>query len=288
VWLINPPKRGSRVDKDVMHLIRRTTENGVVVYVSPQLEQIGVHHGFSTRIGGTSPAPFDSLNLGNPNGVELQDDRSRIAGNYDRLLVAVGLAGRPRYFVHQVHGAEVAVVRSSMFSVDQKADALATELPGTVVSVRVADCCPVLLSSKDGRAVAAIHAGWRGTVGGVIPATIKVLCELSGAKPTDLLAAVGPCIGMDAFEVGPEVLAEFAREFGGDALIRRRPDGKGHADVPGGCRTQLIRAGVPADRIDTTDRCTFRDAGEFFSHRRDRGVTGRMAAVIAPVAPYDV
>jgi copper oxidase (laccase) domain-containing protein len=230
-----------------MHLIRRTTENGVVVYVSPRLEAIGVGHGFSTRIGGSSPPPFDSLNLGNPNGVELQDDLARIAANYDRLMAATGLSGRQRFYVHQVHGVEVAVVRSA-----------------------------------DGRAVAAIHAGWRGTVGGVIPAAIRAACDLSEGDPGKMVAAVGPCIGMDAFEVGPEVLAEFERAFGADAPIRRRADGKGHADVPGGCRIQLIRAGVPADRIDTTDRCTFRDAGEFFSHRRDHGVTGRMAAVIAP------
>ena len=265
-----------------MPLSRRVHANGVVTYFSPRLDRVGVRHGFSTRIGGTSPAPFDSLNLGNPNGVELQDDPARIAGNYARLLEAIGCPGRDRFFVHQVHGAAVAVVESRDFSVHQKADAIVTGLPGVVVSIRVADCCPVLLATGDGGVVAAVHAGWRGTVGGVIAATVKTVCESADADPADLVAAVGPCIGFDAFEVGPEVLAEFDRAFGDDAPVRKRPDGKGHADIAAGCRLQLIAAGVGADRIDTTDRCTFRDAGEFFSHRRDHGVTGRMAAVISP------
>ena len=204
-----------------MVLNRHTTEDGVVIYVSPQLQSIGVRHAFSTRIGGLSPAPFDSLNLGNPNGVQQQDDRGRIAKNYDRLLAAAGLEGRQRYFVHQVHGSVVAVVRSDDFSVDQQADALVTALPGSVLSVRVADCCPVLVATGDGEAVAAIHAGWRGTVGGVVSDAIRSLCELSEADPESLVAAVGPCIGMDAFEVGPDVLAEFEKSFEDATLIRR-------------------------------------------------------------------
>jgi YfiH family protein len=255
---------------------RQIGPNGVVFYRSPLLAEAGVRHGFSTRIGGVSPVPFDSLNLGNPSGVDLQDERSRIEQNYQRLLAAVGCDRWRRYFVHQVHGSEVAVVGTGSFSTAQKADAIVTSLPGVAVSVRVADCCPVLLASGDGRAVAAVHAGWRGAVESVIPAAIAAM----GVDPWQVTAAIGPCIGFDAFEIGPEVLAEFDRTFGSDSPVRRRADGKGHADVAAACRLQLIRAGVRDDRIDTTDRCTFRDAGEFFSHRRDRGVTGRMAAVI--------
>ena len=96
-----------------------------------------------------------------------------------------------------------------------------------------------------------------------------------------MIAAIGPAIGFDHFEVGPEVLAEFERAFGGEAPIRRRDDGKGHVDLRAAIALQLRRAGIPDDHVDLSDRCTFRDADEFFSHRRDRGVTGRMAAIIS-------
>ena len=101
---------------------------------------------------------------------------------------------------------------------------------------------------------------------------------------SSFVAAIGPCIGFDAFEVGPEVLTEFQSVFEERAPIRRMDDGKGRVDLREGVRMQLIGAGLSDEQIDTTDRCTSRDADEFFSHRRDRGVTGRMAALIAPRA----
>ena len=97
-----------------------------------------------------------------------------------------------------------------------------------------------------------------------------------------IIAAIGPCIGFDAFEVGTEVLDAFAKKFGSAAVARRDSDAKGHVDLRESARLQLIAAGAISDRIDTTDRCTFRDADEFFSHRREHGITGRMAAIIAP------
>jgi len=97
-----------------------------------------------------------------------------------------------------------------------------------------------------------------------------------------MVAAIGPCIGMEAFEVGGEVLEEFERVFGEGAPIRREGERKGQVDLREAVRRQLVDAGVGAERIDTTDRCTWRDAGEFFSHRRERGMTGRMAALVSP------
>jgi copper oxidase (laccase) domain-containing protein len=97
------------------------------------------------------------------------------------------------------------------------------------------------------------------------------------------VAAIGPSIGFDAFEVGPEVLDEFTRAFGEGALIRRHPGGKGNVNLREALRGQLVNAGVPENQIDTTDRCTHTHADEFFSHRRDKGITGRMAAIIAPL-----
>jgi YfiH family protein len=241
------------------------------------LEKHGISHAFSTRLGGISPPPFDSMNLGNPNGCAVQDQDERIIENYRRLMQAIGCEDLPRFYLHQIHGNGVGVVEGLDFSNSAKGDALVTHQPGRVLSVRVADCCPVLISTADGGSVAAIHAGWRGAVGGVIEAAISRM----DADPTTLVAAVGPCIGFDAFEVGPEVLLEFENKFGHHAPIRHDGNGKGHVDLAAACRLQLIRSGVSSDRIDVTDRCTDRDADEFFSHRRDHGVTGRMSALIA-------
>lgn len=256
-------------------LEQRTAENGVVLFRSPLLERIGVPHAFSTRIGGVSAAPFDSLNLGNPNGCDIQDDLSNIARNYERLMEACGLAGRRLVRVHQVHADRVVWANAANDICHEQADAIATRDPALAVSVRIADCVPILLASDDGRIVAAVHAGWRGVVAGV---TLRALEQLQ-TPPSRVYAAIGPSISFDAFEVGPEVIEAFERLMP-NPPVRRRDDGKGHVDLRAVLRWQLTQAGVPADHMDRTEACTYRDRELFFSHRRDKGVTGRMAAVI--------
>src|SRR5687768_17098934 len=157
-------------------LQRRIAPNGVVYYASPLLERAGVPHAFSTRLGGISPPPFDSLNLGNPNGCAVQDDYDHVWHNYRLLQDAAACGGRELVRVHQVHGAAVAVVTPGRpFDVSTKADALVGDDPGRVLSVRVADCVPVLLAAGDGRTVAAVHAGWRGVVAGAVGAAIRTM-----------------------------------------------------------------------------------------------------------------
>ena len=359
-------------------LERVETATGAVVYVSPLLRRLGVPHAFTTRLGGVSGGPFTSLNLGNPNGCALQDDVANIAENYRRVLAGMGCAGRERLHVHQVHSSGIAVAGvGEAFDIHQQADALVTADAVRVLSVRVADCVPVLVSDPGGRVVAAVHAGWRGVIAGIVPLALAAVCETSvcersralandAARPTDglidraadesvdasadrlvdaragkladwaadgavdaaahapadgpageladrpaadaraadaraadaraadaraadivggMVVAIGPSIGVGAFEVGPEVLAEFERVFGPAAPLSRRPDGKGHVDLRAAIRLQLLAAGVADDHIDTTDRCTARDAHEFFSHRRDNATTGRMSALIGCASP---
>jgi YfiH family protein len=264
-------------------LTRKATPSNLVWYESPLLAAAGVPHAFSTRLGGVSPAPFDSLNLGNPNGCPIQDSTERIGENYRLLQTEIGAADRRLLKVHQVHGREIAVAGEQPWNPDCKADAIIVTDPNHLASVRVADCVPVLLATAEGTAVAAVHAGWRGVIAGVVTHAIE---QLRRIRPgAHLLAAIGPCIGMDAFEVGPEVLDVFAANFGAAAPIRRRADGKGHVDLRQAIALQLHAAGLAANQIDTTDRCTFRDKQEFFSHRRDNGVTGRMSAMIGIQAP---
>ncbi|MEA2710387.1 MAG: purine-nucleoside/S-methyl-5-thioadenosine phosphorylase / adenosine deaminase [Phycisphaerales bacterium] len=257
---------------------RRAATNGVVYYVSPLLERLGVRHAFSTRLGGKSPPPFDSLNLGNPSGCAEQDDYGRIYENYDLLQHAIGVGGRTRCWVHQVHGGTVVEVNGA-FECGVKADAMVTEDVTKILAVRVADCVPVLLATEDGMRVAAVHAGWRGVIASIVQIAVD---RLKTRERTNVVAAIGPAISYEAFEVGMEVIEQFHQQFGSDAPVRERDDGKGHVDLRAAITLQLLAAGLTAENIDLSDRCTFRDFGEFFSHRRERGVTGRMAALISP------
>ena len=258
---------------------RVRTEDGVVMYQSDLLRAWGVPHAFSTRIGGISPPPFDSMNLGNPNGCAVQDEEERIQENYRKLHRAVGVEDRPRVWVHQVHGGVVATARKGEKSpIAVKADALVSDDPTRVMAVRVADCVPVLIAGDEGRVVAAVHAGWRGVIAGVVPAAIREM----RCPPASLRVAIGPCIGMEAFEVGQEVVEAFVSAFGADAPVKTREDGKGHVDLKRALQVQLSRLGVT--HVDVSDRCTVRDRDEFFSHRRDNGVTGRMATIISAAA----
>jgi YfiH family protein len=265
-------------------LERVTFSNGVVAYVSPLLRGAGVPHAFSTRIGGVSDGPFASLNLGNPSGCPQQDESDNIAENYRRLHAAIGCGGRRRVFVHQVHGACVVdpAIASATDTIHGgqeigRADAIVSDDASLILSVRTADCVPVLLASDNGCCVAAVHAGWRGVVANVVPAAVARFED-----PRRVLATIGPSIGFDAFEVGAEVLAAFDGFPGHQAFVRRRDDGKGNVDLRRAIERQLQDVGVI--RIDSTDRCTVTHSDEFFSHRREAGVTGRMAALIGAVA----
>lgn len=255
----------------------------MTIYESPLLAGAGVPHAFSTRIGGVSTGPFESLNLGNPNGQPRQDSLANIAENYRRLQAAIGCGGRARWYTHQVHGATVLTPAAWQATAADcelgKADAIVSDDAAGLASVRTADCVPILLAGRTGRRVAAIHAGWRGVIAGVVIEALKHF-----KNPSDVIAAIGPSIGYDAFEVGLDVLGEFGRVFGDRAPTRRVGPDKGRVDLRAAIALQLAAAGVPEKQIESTDRCTVSHEGEFFSHRRTGGLTGRMAAVIGAIA----
>ncbi len=245
----------------------------------------GIPAAFSTRQGGVSAPPFDSLNFGNPGDLPphiARDPAQNIHANFQRVADALGCAQRSIVQVHQVHGATVHIHSSAepqtwertRAGADPKADAIVTADPGVLLAIRVADCTPVFLATLDGKLVAAIHAGWRGVISGVAPAAIAAMRQLGAGE---ILAAIGPCIGPDQFEVGPEVLAEFRGAFGAAAPVRDRAGGKGDVDLQRALELQLRESGV--SDIETCRACTASDA-RFFSHRRDKGITGRMIGII--------
>ncbi len=264
-------------------LIRTEYENGVVTYRSPLLSDVGVPHGFTTRIGGLSPAPYASLNLASLVSDPEADANTNVAENFRRLRRAMGLERHIRVQVNQVHGCHVwQPPAEPVRPVDApRADAIATDRPGQLVMVRVADCVPLLISTDDGRVVSAVHAGWRGLIAGVIGAAIESVVSLSGAEVSGLRVAVGPCISAEHFEVGPEVVEVFENAGLGGAVVERDGWDQPHIDLPAAVAMCLEHAGVPPEHVDRSAQCTFANAEDFFSHRRDHGRTGRQAAVIA-------
>jgi YfiH family protein len=233
----------------------------------------GFPHGFTTRRGGGSEPPFDSLNLGGAVG----DDPARVAANWGLVERETGL-GFAR--VRQVHGARV-VRLDAPTPPALEADAIVSRTPGVAACVSVADCVPVLLADPETGAVAAVHAGWRGTIARVAAAAVRALAEEAGAPAARLLAVVGPAIGPCCYEVSPELARRFASEIGGDAVR----DGRAPAlDLWTANAAVLRAAGVAAERIDALRRCTSCERDAFFSHRRDAGRTGRQMAFIAPRA----
>ena len=243
-------------------------ERSAVGYRSPLLAGLGVPHAFTTR-------PLDVGPLDGP----LSEHLRRAAGvKLDTPILA------PR----QVHGGEVLRVDAGMDRLavgDAPADGVWTEGPGALLLIRTADCVPVLLASADGARVAAVHAGWRGLVAGVLPAAVAAL---AGAGSGALAAAIGPCLSPARFEVGPEVADAFrAADLG--AAVHERPGSRPHVDLAAAASLQLERGGVA--RIDRAGLCTWEGAAEFWSYRRDvtHGAlprTGRLAALIA-AAPDD-
>ncbi|HJV59848.1 MAG TPA: peptidoglycan editing factor PgeF, partial [Albitalea sp.] len=226
----------------------------------------------TTRRGGFSAAPFDSMNLRDGLG----DDPKAVQCNQRLLAEAIGAT--PVY-LNQVHGATVARLVAADAAPDaalQEADASVTTERGIACAVQVADCLPVLLAAPGG--VGAAHAGWRGLAGGVIEATVRALCEAAACEPARLHAWLGACIGPGHFEVGPDVLQAFgaAPETPGDRF-RAKAAGKWLADLPSLARDRLLACGVA--QVSGGHWCTVADASRFFSFRRDK-LTGRMAALV--------
>jgi YfiH family protein len=257
----------------------------------------GVRAVFTTRAGGVSAPPFDSMNLGDHVG----DRPGHVAENRALLQRATGAR---TVFLNQVHGCEVLVLDAATPD-GQRADACVTVQRQVACTVMVADCLPVLLTTADGAVVAAAHAGWRGLAGsgapggqGVLESVYTSLRALDqsglGLTATEVIAWLGPCIGPTAFEVGPEVKAAFEAVLPGAGRLfaKSREGGKSEkylADLPGLARLRLQAMGITQiyGNDGSAPWCTVTDPSRFFSHRRDAGVhgngfgtTGRMAACI--------
>ncbi|ORM69491.1 hypothetical protein HA48_19155 [Pantoea wallisii] len=219
----------------------------------------------TTRQGGVSLAPWDSLNL----GMHVGDRMADVAQNRQRLVDA-HLPAMPQW-LEQVHGQ--AVVRLPAAETQPRADAAITRESGVVCAVMTADCLPVLFCSQDGSEVAAAHAGWRGLCHGVLEHTLAQF----HCPAHEIHAWLGPAIGPQAFEVGAEVRAAFMAQDPRADVAFRPAGSKYFADIWLLARQRLMAAGLQS--ISGTLRCTYSETADFFSYRRD-GTTGRMATLV--------
>jgi YfiH family protein len=259
----------------------REGEGKLRALVCEPLEREGFANAFSTRGGGVSPFPEASLNLA---GFD-QDSAENIHENRRRFLSLVG-GDWTLAVCWQVHGRDVRVVRdaSEAANENERCDALATDLPGVLLGVKTADCVPVLIGDSRTGACAAIHAGWRGTLAGIVRHALACLHQEFGTKPEDVRAAIGPAALGCCYEVGAEVIEAFRAEFtNADALFKPTGEGRALVDLHRANLEQLTESGVAPERIHALPLCTICRPEDFFSYRRDRklhGRTGRLLSVI--------
>ncbi len=244
---------------------------------APQWPVSHVGAWMSTRLGGCSQAPFESLNL----GLAVGDEAAAVAINRQRFTDA--LQGATPVFLKQVHG--IRVLRLTSADLDRSADDPALEADAAVCTeggiaclVQVADCLAVLFSAPSGVAVGAAHAGWRGLAAGVLEATLTQICTLAQCSPAQVQAWLGPCIGPRQFEVGMDVREAFSLAPAHCFRAGTQPQ-KYLADLPGLARWRLQTAGMAPSALHGGGWCTVEDRSRFFSFRRD-GITGRLGAAI--------
>lgn len=254
-------------------------------YTSSQLAQSeGIVHGFSTRLGGVSHAPWESLNLGRSR----VDNPEHVKENHLRFSRAIGSDVDGVIMCQQVHSDIVQVVTcqdrlTHLYDLNNfEADAMVTNCPGLVLSVFYADCIPILLYDPKQQAIGAVHSGWRGTALGIVKRTVEKMIAQYGSSPSDILAAIGPGICPRCFETHMDVPEAMNEALGMDAwpFIYPLPQEKYGIDLKGLIGRQLEQAGLNPLHIDRSDLCTACHPELFWSHRRLGEARGNQGAMI--------
>jgi len=246
------------------------------------LRAAGFRHAFFTRRGGVSEGPFATLNFSAAAG----DSDSAVSENLARAAAALGVQVTRLYFLTQVHGNRTCQLVGDEAAEDvreRSGDAILSRCPDLACCVRVADCVPILIGDQFSGEAAAVHAGWRGAVAGVVPAAVAELAS-GGGKPARMVAAIGPHISLAAFEVSEPVAAQLASASTAADVVDRSRSPRPHVDLGRLIRAQLREAGLADDAIDDIRGCTVGEPDSFFSYRRDGKRSGRHLAAIVPRA----
>jgi YfiH family protein len=232
-------------------------------------------HAIFTRWGGVSRPPYHALNV----GAAVGDDAAAVKTNFAQACAALNITPNQTASCYQVHSADIlTVTRASRQAVMGQADGLITAEPDIYLTLRFADCTPLLFFDRVRGAVGLTHAGWRGTVKNVAGATVAALVKRLGCQPKNIIAVIGPAIGPCCYEVGPEVITAVESNFTNPAGLLIRRNGSIHFDMWAANGRLLADSGV--EQIIQADICTACHTDEFFSHRAEVGRTGRFAVMI--------
>lgn len=245
-----------------------------------------ISHFVTTRHGGVSTGDYTSMNPGEFSG----DNPDFVRINRRLLSDAIGIPSGRLFAPFQVHGAEIYAIDTPFLTLPVERqneslkgiDALVTDLPGVCIAVSTADCVPVLLYAPDKKVVAAIHAGWRGTVQQIVAETVRFIQDKYGCNPALMMAGIAPSISGEAFEVGDEVVEAFRNTgMNVDSIVHRNAiTGKAYIDLWEANRIQLLNAGLRSDLIEVAGICTWQQHEEFFSARRLGIKSGRILSGI--------
>ena len=262
-------------------------KNGVTYLTWPELEGFSwILHGFSTRLGGVSQGSLASMNLSFTRG----DERKNVLENYNRITKALGCGVEDLVLSYQTHTTNVRVVteedkgKGILYPRDyQDVDGLVTDKPGIVLTTFYADCVPLYLIDPVHRAVGLSHSGWRGTKGRMGQATIHKMTQIYGTRPQDLIAAVGPSICQDCYEVSEDVILEFQQAFDSkhwQSLFYKKENGRYQLNLWEANRIIFMEAGVLLENIHMPNLCTCCNPDLLFSHRASGGKRGNLAAFL--------
>jgi YfiH family protein len=261
-----------------------TEKNGIGLFTAGSLfEDPAVRHGFTARTGGVSSWPYDSLNL----GWGRDEPKENIRTNYQKLCETYGIEYESMVLVNYEHGVNAVRVdlsdRGRGFGKEplEHCDAIVTNQKGVTLVTSHADCMPVYIYDPLCRAIGLAHAGWKGTLGRIGQKTAeKMSCEF-GCDPVNMVCVIGPCICARCFEVDESLGTRFSEEFPNADLCRKTVPGKAHIDLELAAASQLMDHGIPEENITLMHACTYEQEDKLFSHRRDHGKTGAMAAFIS-------
>ena len=273
--------------KNGEHHLNEINQKGVTWLSFPALEDSGmVKHAFSTRMGGVSQGPYATMNFSFTRG----DDPEAVKENYRRMADALDVDQNKMVLTWQTHTTNVRVVSEHDFGKGvirdrdyRDVDGLVTNIPGVTLVTFFADCVPLYFLDKKNRAIGLSHSGWRGTVNRMGEETLRVMNQEFGTNPKDVIACIGPSICQDCYEVGAEVIEQFALAFDKelhDKIFYKKDNGKYQLNLWTANHIVLAEAGIPENQISTTDICTYCNPDLLYSHRRCADKRGNLCAFL--------
>lgn len=268
--------------KNQDNIIEERQDGDVLYLVYPLLEKTGiVNHGFSTRLGGVSRGACATMNISTTRG----DDPEAVEENKNRIAKAIGVKPENMTFTHQTHTTNVTVVRpEDRGKRFPETDGMVTDVPGICLVTFYADCVPLYFVDPVKKAIGLSHSGWRGTVNKMGKVTVEKMAEVFGSAPEDIIAAIGPSICRDCYEVSEDVISVFREKFAPefwDRLFYRKENGKYQLDLWAANLEVLKEAGVKEEHIAVTNVCTHCNPDLLFSHRATGEKRGNLSAFLA-------